>query len=72
MLQKCSQLVENMSAFECIYYSARKFIFVHNFQQGKPFSLTKAENSESIEGLRKTVMEYEEKIIGLEAEVSKV
>lgn len=32
----------------------------------------KMENSESIEVLRKTIMEYEEKIIGLEAEVSKV
>lgn len=52
-----------------------KFIlFKFIFQQGKIFSSPdkKMENSESIEVLRKTVMEYEEKIIGLEAEVSKV
>lgn len=40
-------------------------------KQGKSSSVMKAENSESVEGMRKTVMEYEEKIIGLEAEVSK-
>lgn len=44
------------------------------FQQGKALSVTdrKSENRDSIDGLRKTVMEYEERIIGLEAEVSKV
>lgn len=31
----------------------------------------KSENCETVDGLRKTLMEYEEKIIGLEAEVSK-
>ncbi|XP_035214194.1 angiomotin-like isoform X2 [Stegodyphus dumicola] len=40
-------------------------------KQGKSSSVSKSEHSESVEGLQKTVMEYEEKIIGLEAEVSK-
>ncbi|XP_054712267.1 LOW QUALITY PROTEIN: angiomotin-like [Uloborus diversus] len=40
-------------------------------KQGRSSSLTKVENSDSTESLKKTVMEYEEKIIGLEAEVSK-
>ncbi|GFT16926.1 angiomotin [Nephila pilipes] len=41
-------------------------------QQGRsPTIISKNESSESVESLKKTIMEYEEKIIGLEAEVSK-
>ncbi|GIY39897.1 hypothetical protein CDAR_503002 [Caerostris darwini] len=41
-------------------------------QQGRsPSSVPKNDISESVESLKKTIMEYEEKIIGLEAEVSK-
>ncbi|XP_015917379.1 angiomotin isoform X2 [Parasteatoda tepidariorum] len=39
--------------------------------QGKSNPHSKAENSDSVESLKKTIMEYEEKIIGLEAEVSR-
>ncbi|KAG8194505.1 hypothetical protein JTE90_013258 [Oedothorax gibbosus] len=39
--------------------------------QGKSPAVSKNDNSDNIETLKKTVMEYEEKIIGLEAEVSK-
>ncbi|GFQ91813.1 angiomotin [Trichonephila clavata] len=40
-------------------------------QQGRSPVVSKNESSESVESLKKTIMEYEEKIIGLEAEVSK-
>lgn len=40
-------------------------------QQGRSPAVSKNDSSESVESLKKTIMEYEEKIIGLEAEVSK-
>ncbi|CAL1272273.1 unnamed protein product [Larinioides sclopetarius] len=41
-------------------------------QQGRsPSTMPKNESSDNIESLKKQIMEYEEKIIGLEAEVSK-
>ncbi|GFY74183.1 angiomotin [Trichonephila inaurata madagascariensis] len=40
-------------------------------QQGRSPIVSKNESAESVESLKKTIMEYEEKIIGLEAEVSK-